>query len=56
MLICPHCGQQTTIPCAEEFEWIDAGRVTCEHSEREFLVVDNVQMPEQDYAAKNKVQ
>jgi len=56
MFTCPHCGQQTAIPCAEEFQWIDAGRFICEHCEKEFLVLDNVAMPEQDYAAKNKVQ
>jgi transposase-like protein len=47
MLTCPHCGQRTTIACAEEFAFIDVGRFTCEHCEKEFLVLDNVPMREQ---------
>jgi hypothetical protein len=53
MLICPHCGQQTAIPRAAEFAFIDVGRFTCEHYEKEFLVLHNVPMTEQEYAAKN---
>jgi hypothetical protein len=34
MLTCPHWGQQTAIPCAEEFDSIDVGRFTCEHSDK----------------------
>jgi transposase-like protein len=56
MLICPHCGRQTAIPCAAEFAFIEVGRFTCEHCEKEFLALDNVPMTEEGYAAKNKVQ
>jgi hypothetical protein len=54
MLTASHCGQQPLCLCAEEFGSIDVGRFTCEHREKEFLVLDNVPMMEQEYAAKNK--
>jgi hypothetical protein len=38
MLTCPHFGQQTAIPAQKSSNWIDAGRFTCEHRERESLV------------------
>jgi hypothetical protein len=35
------------IPCAEEFDFIDVGRFTCEHCEKEFLELGNVPTIEQ---------
>jgi transposase-like protein len=52
MLTCPHCVQQSAIPCAEEFAFIDVGRFTCEHCGREFLVMDNVPITEQQEVSK----
>ena len=46
MLTCPLCRQATTIPCAKEFDFIDVGRFTCEHCEKEFRVLDNVPITE----------
>jgi uncharacterized protein YbaR (Trm112 family) len=42
MLACPYCHRQTTIPGDYEIESIDIGRFTCDHCDREFLVIDNV--------------
>jgi len=49
MFKCPHCGQETHDPKAALFDSIFMARVTCQHCLREFLVVDNVPMTEEQY-------
>jgi hypothetical protein len=44
------------MPHAVEFESIAIGRLTCDHCEREFLVIDNVPMTEAQYTVKGKIQ
>jgi len=54
MPLCPYCHKQTTIPCGAEFQSIDIGRFTCDHCGREFLVIDDVPVIEDQPAGKKK--
>jgi uncharacterized protein YbaR (Trm112 family) len=40
VVICPHCKEETNIP--GDFDYIEAGRFTCEHCHTEFLILDDV--------------
>ena len=42
MLECPYCHKQTAIPGDGEIVSIDVARLTCDHCDKEFLVIDNV--------------
>jgi uncharacterized protein YbaR (Trm112 family) len=54
MLACPYCHRLATIPSDAEFQFIDIGRLTCEHCEREFLIIDNVPVIEDQPTGKKK--
>jgi len=56
VIICPHCGQEADDPKAALFDSISMGRLTCQHCGREFLVVDDVPMTEEQYRRGNAVQ
>jgi DNA-directed RNA polymerase subunit RPC12/RpoP len=53
--ICPHCGQDANDPKADLFDSISMGRLTCANCAREFLVVDDVPMTEEQYRQGNRV-
>jgi hypothetical protein len=55
MLICPHCGQQTTYAFASEFGRVHAGRFICGHCAKEFFVFDNVIVTEEEFITSVKV-
>jgi uncharacterized protein YbaR (Trm112 family) len=54
MLACPYCHKSAKVPSGDEFEFVDIGRLTCEHCEREFLVIDNVPVIEDQPPGKKK--
>jgi hypothetical protein len=53
--VCPHCGKDSNDPKASLFDSIKIGRFTCAPGAREFLVVNDVPMTEQQYLQGNKV-
>jgi hypothetical protein len=46
--------KQTTIPCGTEIPSIDTGRFTCDHCGREYLVIDDVSVIEDQPTSKKK--
>jgi hypothetical protein len=52
MFKCAHCGQETNDPKAALFDSIFMARVTYQHCLREFLVVDDVAMTEEQHREK----
>jgi transposase-like protein len=55
MLTCPHCGQQTTYPFAPEFSRVYTGRFICGHCAKEFFVLDNLTVTEEEFITNFKV-
>ena len=53
---CPHCGRQTRVFGAEQFDTIEMGRGMCTHCGQEFLIVNDIAMTEQQYREGSKVQ
>jgi hypothetical protein len=53
---CPHCGLKTTIFGASKFASIEFGRARCDHCEREFMIVNNVSMTEEEYRKESNIQ
>jgi hypothetical protein len=53
--ICPHCVQDVNDPKADLFDSILMGRLMCAHFAREFLVVNDAPMTEEQYRQGNKV-
>src|SRR4029077_20089976 len=53
MPLCQYCHKQTTIPCGAEVESLAIVRFTGDHCAREFLVVDDVPVIE-DQPGKKK--
>ena len=52
MFICPHCGKATHAPEADRFDYITMAKEECEHCGREFLIVGNVAMTQEQYEKK----
>jgi hypothetical protein len=52
---CPHCGQDSNDPKADLFDTIRIGRLMCAHCAREFLVVNDVPMTEEQYRQSKQV-
>ena len=52
MFICPHCGKATHGPKAALFDDVMMAREECEHCGREFLIVANVPMTQEQYEKK----
>jgi hypothetical protein len=48
-MTCPHCHQETGIGTAALFEHIFISRKTCEKCEKEFLIVNDIPMTEEQY-------
>ena len=46
---CPHCGEQTGVGTAALFDSILMSRKECEKCGREFLIVNDVPMTEDQY-------
>jgi hypothetical protein len=47
----PYCKEQTNVPGAADFWMVEVGRATCEHCGKDFLVVENMPMTEEQYKA-----
>ncbi len=52
MFICPHCGKATHTPKAAVFNDVMMVREECEHCGREFFIVGNVPMTQEQYEKK----
>ena len=51
---CPHCGEQTGVGTAALFDSILMSRKQCEKCGREFLIVNDVPMTQEQYDPKPK--
>ena len=49
--ICPYCKQETGVRTAALFDTVLMSRKTCDKCGREFLIVNNVPMTEERWAA-----
>jgi len=47
--ICPYCKQETGLGTAALFDSVLMSRKTCENCGREFLIVNDVSMTEEQY-------
>jgi transcription elongation factor Elf1 len=48
---CPYCEKETDVTCGADFATIDIGRAVCEHCGKEFIIVENYPMTEEQYLA-----
>lgn len=51
MFTCPYCKEKTEVPGAANFWMVDAANAACEHCGRDFVIVDNLAMTEEQYRA-----
>jgi hypothetical protein len=51
-MICPYCGQQTSVGAAANFHEILAARVRCEKCGKELLIVDGVPTTQEEQKRK----
>jgi hypothetical protein len=46
---CPYCKNQTKVPGATPFTTIFVAKATCQQCSKEFIVVDNVPLTQEQY-------
>jgi transcription elongation factor Elf1 len=51
MFNCPYCKAETDVVGTADFATIDLGRAICEHCGKEFIIVENLPMTEEQYRA-----
>jgi uncharacterized protein YbaR (Trm112 family) len=49
MFACPYCKEKTDVPGATVFWMVHAASAVCEHCAKEFVIVDNFPMTQEQY-------